>query len=300
MIWQQPIFGLGIGTYPAEHSRFVKGALSKDAVQRLGPTLAEQAHNEYLQIAAEMGLVGLALHVWMLGAFFVFGLKALREREQGYRKLVLMGAIAAMAGQAVDALSNPAWRFADVSLMFWLTMGLGMASARFPRRSTGEEEGAPVPATAGRALGRLSWQTSSLALAVVAMSSAWAQGGLVSPVPTYTGPVELRIEPPTANLRPGQCVEFRLLARASNQVDFIDVTNSQDTQFQIANDLDRFCLVSNTTVDRTIAMAPNVFCVPRRACTSLGCGGPRSVRVTASFLSRADSVISATVNITCP
>jgi O-antigen ligase len=299
MILEKPLFGFGIGTFPLERARFVPGALPKDAVRRLGPSLAEQAHNEYLQIAAEMGFVGLALNLWMLGAFFVFGLRALRGREQGYRKLVLMGAIAAMAGQTVDALSNPAWRFADVSLMFWLMMGLGMASARVHRRSAAEE-GEPTTAGAGRAWGRLGWQVTSLGLAVVAMSSAWAQGGLVSPVPTYTGPIELRIEPETATLQPGQCMEFRLMARASNQVDFIDVTNSQNTQFQIDNDLDRFCLVSNTTVDRSVEIAPNVFCVPKRACTALGCGGPRTVRVNASYLSRADAVATATVTMTCP
>jgi len=299
MIRERPLWGFGIGTYPLERARFVPGALPADAVRRLGPTLAEQAHNEYLQIAAEMGFVGLALHLWVLGAFFVFGLRALRGREQGYRKLVLMGAIAAMAGQTIDALSNPAWRFADVSLMFWLMMGLGMASACASRRSTVEET-APVTPGAGRALGRLGWQTASLGLAVVAMSSAWAQGGLVSPVPTYTGGIELKIEPATATLRPGQCMEFRLMARATNQVDFIDVTNSQNTQFNIDNDLDRFCLVNNTTVDRSVAIAPNIFCVPTRACTALGCGGPRTVRITASFLSRADATATATVTTTCP
>jgi len=84
MIREQPIFGFGIGTYPVMLSRFLSSALPKQAVERLGPSLAEQAHNEYLQTAAEMGFVGLALHLWILGAFFVFGLRALRGREQGY------------------------------------------------------------------------------------------------------------------------------------------------------------------------------------------------------------------------
>jgi hypothetical protein len=84
-----------------------------------------------------------------------------------------MGCLAGMAGQAVDALSNPAWRFVDVSFLFWLIMGLGMASARVSGRSQAEAEVA-APARPSRRLGRLGWQVVALAFTVFAMGGAWA------------------------------------------------------------------------------------------------------------------------------
>jgi O-antigen ligase len=172
LIRERPLFGWGIGTFPLEQTRTVQGAAPRAMVQRSGPSLREEAHNEYLQLAAEMGIVGLGLYLWALGAFLVYGTRALRGRERGLRRLVLMGCLAALAGQAIDALSNPAWRFADVSFMFWLIMGLGMAAARFTPATA--EEAAPAPARRTRQLGRLGWQAVTLAFTLFAMSGAWA------------------------------------------------------------------------------------------------------------------------------
>jgi O-antigen ligase len=173
LIRERPQFGWGIGTFPLEQARTVSTSQSTCMAPRGGPTLGQEAHNEYLQMAAETGLLGLGLYLWVLGAFFVTGIRALRRIEAGFRQLVLMGCLAAIAGQVVDALSNPAWRFADVSFVFWLVLGLGVAVAQMPRRSLAEADPARS-AGDGRASGRLIWQGAMLALGAVAMSGAWA------------------------------------------------------------------------------------------------------------------------------
>jgi O-antigen ligase len=300
LIRQRPLTGWGIGSFPIEQSRTVPDALPRALVERTGPTLAEQAHNEYLQVAAEMGGIGLALTLWVVGAFLLYGLRALRVREHGYRKLVLMGCLAAVAGQSIDALSNPAWRFADVSFMFWLMMGLGMAAARVPRPASREAvAGVPEPGLAS-GFGRLSWQGTALGLTILAIGGAWAQfDPNENPLAEYPGPVELRIEPSSATLAPGQCVEFRLLARV-NQAGFVDVTDTDDTQFRLVQQQSRYCLVNNVAADPELGASDNVFCVPLKACEGVACGGPRQLQIEASFLSRADSIVQATVNVVCP
>jgi hypothetical protein len=168
---ERPLFGWGIGTFPLEQSRAVPGSLPRKLLQRIGPTLSQEAHDEYLQIAAEMGILGLALYLWALGAFFLSGLRALPRREHGFRKLVLMGCLAAVVGQAVDALSNPAWRFADVSFLLWLNLGLGIASTRPSRHSPPEETRGAVSTAAG--LIRIGWQAAALCLTVMTMAGVW-------------------------------------------------------------------------------------------------------------------------------
>src|SRR5439155_26686376 len=150
--------------------------------------LAEEAHNEYLQIAAEIGLVGLGLYLWILGAFFLYGIRGLRRRDEGFRKLVLMGCLAGVAGQAVDALSNPAWRFADVSFLLWLMMGLGVAVARASRRPRKDDATDAVPVPPAR--GRLGWQAGALGLTVLAMGGAWARRGVCA-LPAYKSQVSV-------------------------------------------------------------------------------------------------------------
>jgi O-antigen ligase len=295
LIRQQPLFGWGIGTFPLEQARTVKGAVPRELILRLGPTLAEEAHNEYIQVGAEMGILGLALYLWVLGAFFVAGGRALRERPNGFRKLVLMGCLAGMAGQAVDALSNPAWRFADVSFLFWLLMGLGMAAAR-ARGSVPGEEPSLVPTAASRRLRRLVWQGAAIALAFFTMGGAWARRG-ICPAPIYNGVVELRLEPAAATLHPGECVTLRLLADINNN-GVTDVTTSPDTQI-FTRSGEQPCLISSPGGSPAPNPKNNILCVPQNACASRSCGGGHVVPVYATF-GQPDTRATATVLIVCP
>jgi O-antigen ligase len=208
LIRERPLWGWGIGTFPHYAALWQHDGVPSCLASAIGPTLSRQAHNEYLQVSAELGLVGLGLYLWILGAFFACGMGTLRGRPRGVRRLILMGCLAALAGQMIDALSNPAWRFADVSFLFWLMLGLGTAVARPPRRPPegrvlgARRTGCPVPgarcsalhvgplpgrsrapgtghraprppSTERPALRRFGWQASVLAITGLTMSAAW-------------------------------------------------------------------------------------------------------------------------------
>jgi O-antigen ligase len=123
LIAARPLTGWGLGSFPIEQSRFTA---EKKAPPVL--SLSETAHNEYLQVAAELGLPGLAITLWMLGAFFVTGTRALPHLRSRRSRMLVAGALAAVTACSVDAAANPAWRFADVSLFFWLMLGIGVAA----------------------------------------------------------------------------------------------------------------------------------------------------------------------------
>jgi O-antigen ligase len=292
LIRERPLFGWGIGTFPLEHSRVVPGAAPRDFVRRTGPTLAEEAHNEYLQIGAELGLLGVGLYLWILGAFFQTGLRALRHREGGFRQLVLLGSLAGVAGQVVDALSNPAWRFADVSFLFWLTLGLGMAVARTLRSEPATEAAAEFVPERGRV--RLGWQAAAVVLTMLAMNGAWARRGFC-PLPAYNGPVELRLEPARIALRPGECARFRLFASTNNS-SFVDVTDSSEARIFIKPGDER-CLLGPITFDSRPQVTE--FCAAADACSTPACGQGRTVPVFA-ILGSPNVQIHSLVTIACP
>jgi len=135
MIEAKPIFGWGIGVYPVRQSEFT--GMGDDATQVLahGTSHSNIAHNFYLQTAADLGLVGLALYLAVLVGFFAVGLGALSTMTDGLRKTVLIGCLAAMAGQVLDAFGSPAYNFGAVSLFQWVLLGLGMFAAGLGARS---------------------------------------------------------------------------------------------------------------------------------------------------------------------
>ena len=134
---ERPLAGCGLGSYPLAAAPRLPQPIPLSVARAVGPNLSLNAHNLYLQSLAETGTVGLALYLWTLLAFFSAGLRACRRRPpaSGYprfRSLVLVACMAGVAGQVVDALANPAYQFADVSLFFWAILGLGTAMAQTP------------------------------------------------------------------------------------------------------------------------------------------------------------------------
>lgn len=136
---EHPVLGVGVGTFALNQQRFVTGVGEQKTVFEQGSTLWENAHNSYLQIAAEIGFVGLALYLAIFAAFFVTAVRSLKLLPRGSRRVLVMGSIAAVAAQMVSAVGNPAWEYAECSTFLWLVMGLGMAAGGLGERGTGTE-----------------------------------------------------------------------------------------------------------------------------------------------------------------
>jgi len=132
MIAAKPIFGWGLGSFPYIVSRFTSVAPPASFVASNGANLTNIAHNYYLQTAAETGLIGLGLYGAMLVTFFVVGLRALKTMRDGGRKIMLIGVLAAISGQVIDAVTSPSYNIASISLFQWILMGIGMFAAGVP------------------------------------------------------------------------------------------------------------------------------------------------------------------------
>ena len=143
MIHDRPLTGWGIGSFPLEASIYAPTIPTAAQVERDGVTLSSVAHNEYLQMGAELGLVGLGLYLAVLTGFFVCGIQALRSKISGTRRWLLLAAFVGVASQSINALSNPGWHFSDISPLLWLLMGMGMAAAT-PRVIKETQEAYPV------------------------------------------------------------------------------------------------------------------------------------------------------------
>lgn len=217
MIRERPLTGWGIGAYPVAQAGFVPTSLPAPIVEARGPSLLEMAHNEYLQLTAEIGVPGLLAYLALLVTFLATMLKALRTRGAGLARVILIGVTAGVCAQMVDAISNPAWRYADVSAFFWALMGLGMAAAT--KRS--EETAEALCRASSRptwSLARLGWQGAVVLLVAFmgAKTVAVAQNPRAMQVPEYVRPRSAFVRPQFVNLLPGQSFQYSLLVFFSN------------------------------------------------------------------------------------
>jgi len=154
MIAEKPLLGWGTGSFPAMHQPFTHTGHRADEVYTKGPSIEDEAHNSYLQLWAELGIVGLALWLAALVSFLIAGIRALkRYPARSLPQWALIGCLSALTGQMVDALANPAWQFANVALPLWIILGL-IAALTCPVEAAEKRRHGPrtVPVQIGQAV----------------------------------------------------------------------------------------------------------------------------------------------------
>ena len=114
MIESYPLFGVGIGQYPQFSTRF-----SSPALLALYPR--ENAHNNFAQVAGELGLVGLSAFV---GVLAVCLWEARRSRDP-----VATSAVVGVTVFILSWLGGHPLLVPEVAYPFWLALGI-VASAR--------------------------------------------------------------------------------------------------------------------------------------------------------------------------
>ncbi len=117
IIAARPLFGIGIGRYYAESNLF------------LGPHVAwtygfENSHNNFLQIASEMGLVGFGLFALWIGGGVAVASRALAIAPRDWR---LLGTFAGVVAFLVTCLGGHPLLVLEVGFPFWVQFGLLVA-----------------------------------------------------------------------------------------------------------------------------------------------------------------------------
>ncbi|TAN61911.1 hypothetical protein EPN16_02585 [bacterium] len=129
IIWQagwkmfisKPWLGVGLGTFMFNFKNFV----IKDY-----PHGAVYAHNCYLQMAAEIGVIGLAAFLLILALFFHSGIKTLNAKERSFSWYVLLASQAAILGYCVQMGVDTTLYSLDLGMLFWLVLGIGVAAMK--------------------------------------------------------------------------------------------------------------------------------------------------------------------------
>jgi len=128
MIKDHPLLGSGIGSYKYNTLRYQAEFFAQGENRSLYPHgFADKAHNEYLQLWAELGIIGLGIFIWLIISYFSCGLKILRKIRDEYRQGIIIGLMGAMMAVLVDGIFGFPLHLPATIVLFWLALGLTVA-----------------------------------------------------------------------------------------------------------------------------------------------------------------------------
>jgi len=130
MIEDHPIAGVGFNGYWMAITQY------HDAPGLLTP---QEAHNDYLEILASGGLIGIAIFIWFL-VLFVREVRRALTTEDAFRRATIVGACAGIFGVAVHSFVDFGLHITINSLIFFAliamaTVNVAATKSRMERRS---------------------------------------------------------------------------------------------------------------------------------------------------------------------
>ncbi|KPL04481.1 MAG: hypothetical protein AMJ90_00620 [candidate division Zixibacteria bacterium SM23_73_2] len=121
LIKSAPILGTGLGTFPVEFSRFKYPDFNLEVpIENI-----LNAHNEYLEILAEMGILGLVIFLWFLSGFFGYAFRYIKNKKE--QRLIVSGLISGVTAVLVGSLFNLGLRWTGSAFIFWFLISFTLS-----------------------------------------------------------------------------------------------------------------------------------------------------------------------------
>jgi len=125
MIKDHPILGSGIGTFKYNSLNYQAKFFDQGENRRLYPYgIADKVHNEYLQLGAEIGILGLGIFFWLIITCFYYGIKLLKRLKDKYKQGIVIGLMGGVMAVLVDAIFGFPLHLPATLVLFWLFIGL--------------------------------------------------------------------------------------------------------------------------------------------------------------------------------
>jgi O-antigen ligase len=107
-----PFFGCGYNAYI-------------QTLKKLTLYPVEYPHNSLLQIGAELGLIGLAAHLYFFISLFFYGLRTLKDMAHNSSMYILaVGVFLSIFAWLVHSFLDTPWQSLLLSILWWLLIGI--------------------------------------------------------------------------------------------------------------------------------------------------------------------------------
>ncbi len=118
-------FGVGLGNFQIFFPAYSVPDFYK--LVPMGNVL--HAENEYLEIWSELGIIGLALFVWIMGGVYYKAFKFIRQEQDPGKKVLALGLLGGLSAGLIQGLVCVSLRWTGPDFFFWLYLSLLMALA---------------------------------------------------------------------------------------------------------------------------------------------------------------------------
>ncbi|MBU2614381.1 MAG: tetratricopeptide repeat protein [Elusimicrobia bacterium] len=122
MWMHSPLFGTGPGTFHINFPKFASQDLL--AIWPQSQRIINDAHNEYVQLLAETGIIGFGIFFWILFSFFRPGLKTFNQNRNSNEAYILAGLLCSAAGVLIQNIGSVDMRFIISAFYLFLVIGL--------------------------------------------------------------------------------------------------------------------------------------------------------------------------------
>jgi len=130
-----PIIGAGLDSYATAFPQY-------DTWN--GTFRVEQAHNDYLQILADAGIIGFAFVAAFIYLLFRKGLRVVGESKDAFRRNLAIGSLAGCAGILMHSFFDFPLRTPANALFFFILAVLAIAPISFPKPSKRYRKNKPL------------------------------------------------------------------------------------------------------------------------------------------------------------
>ena len=140
IIKDHPILGSGLGTFKYNSLNYQAKFFDQGENRRLYPYgIADKVHNEYLQLGAELGMLGLGIFLWLLITYFNYGIKLLKKLKDKYKQGIAIGLMGGVVAVLIDGIFGFPLHLPATLVLFWLFVGL-VVSLNHSENYTEQEE----------------------------------------------------------------------------------------------------------------------------------------------------------------
>jgi len=122
LIRENPFSGYGVGTFPVYFSKVIP--LELLVYYPPSEQFVTHAHNEFLEILLEMGVIGLGVFLWIIIATLKSAFNILKFSKDADLHLITVGIITSVAVSLIFSMVNVSLRFIGVNLFFFLCIAI--------------------------------------------------------------------------------------------------------------------------------------------------------------------------------
>jgi O-antigen ligase/Flp pilus assembly protein TadD len=124
MIKEKPLFGSGIGTFKMNYLDYQAEFLKNNPNYIEYSGKAREAHNEYLQIWAELGIIGLGIFIGIILTFFNLIKNYLKKIDDNKDKMIVFGLVLGITCFLIHCLFTFPFHVPVLGSTFFILLGL--------------------------------------------------------------------------------------------------------------------------------------------------------------------------------